>query len=307
VTRRRPWLARAPGRRSRPPKRRGRAFANGLGCATSGCGETTEPRRQDHAAAPLDAPCWRPNGEGSRWRKRDVTAAAAGGEVFDSDDRATTAGMAPADGGRADLRASGAGCAPLPLRSHRRRPRERDRPARSTVRIALAKPDDVGLIRRRTGWRGGPVPARPTARPWPPSRATPNRPTGEPATPLPRGCGPAGSTALCSTYAPNLTPRLDSTNSVLRRGPGPGSEISPDGARHRAEVQSTQLKRRQPALTRLVGARCRVHACCLDWPVTSGVEERVRPAASWLTIQAVGRWLDWLSLCRSSPVGDVPA
>jgi hypothetical protein len=179
--------------------------------------------------------------------------------------------------------------------------------ARSTVRIALAKPDDVGLIRRRTGWRGGPVPARPTARPWPPSRATPNRPTGEPATPLPRGCGPAGSTALCSTYAPNLTPRLDSTNSVLRRGPGPGSEISPDGARHRAEVQSTQLKRRQPALTRLVGARCRVHACCLDWPVTSGVEERVRPAASWLTIQAVGRWLDWLSLCRSSPVGDVPA
>jgi hypothetical protein len=61
--------------------------------------------------------------------------------------------------------------------------------ARSTVRIALAKPDDVGLIRRRTGWRGGPVPARPTARPWPPSRATPNRPTGEPATPCRAAAG----------------------------------------------------------------------------------------------------------------------
>jgi hypothetical protein len=169
-------------------------------------------------------------------------AAAAGGGSVRPQDRPATAGMAPAEGGRADLRAGGAGCVRLAIRSHRRRPRERDRPRSldggHCAREARRCRHDPS--RYRLAW--GSAPAGPTARPWPPSRPTPNRPTGEPASLLPSGCGPpARRPCARPSAAISAHSRLQPTP-VLSRGPEPGAEIPPDGNRHRAEIQPTQLK-----------------------------------------------------------------
>jgi hypothetical protein len=80
---------------------------------------------------------------------------------------------------------------------------------RPTAGIALAKPDDVGTIRRSTGWRGGAALAGPTARPWPPSRPAPNRLTGEPATPRRAAAGRPARRSFARLCAANLCPQLD--------------------------------------------------------------------------------------------------
>jgi hypothetical protein len=166
--------------------------------------------------------------------------------------------MAPADGGRADLRTGGTGCARLPIRGHRRRARERDRPRSldggNCARDAGRCRHDPSQYRRARG-----VPAG-----WPDrSSVAAEQADAEPADgrtgkPLPSGRGTAGSTAMGSTFWGESLPtaRLQPIP-VPRRGPQPGSETPPDGNRHRAEAQPTQLKSRQPAPTRLVGARYR--------------------------------------------------
>jgi hypothetical protein len=116
------------------------------------------------------------------------------------------------------------------------------------------------MIRRSTGWRGGPRRlARPLVRGRRAGRRRTGRP-GEPATPCRAAAGRPAPRPCARPSAANLGPQLDSNTPVLRRGPQPGSETPPDGNRRLAEVQSTQLKSRQPALTRLVGARFRHHA-----------------------------------------------
>jgi hypothetical protein len=186
--------------------------------------------------------------------------------------------MAPTDRGGADLRAGDAGCAPLPLRSPGRRP-SRARPSSVARRWhSLAKPADVGLIRRSTGWRRGPGRlARPLVR----GRRAGRRRTGRRRTghPLPSGRGPAGSTAMCSTFCGESLPTArPQPTPVLRRGPKPGSELPPDGNRHRADVQPTQLKSRQPTLARLVGARFCDHAKAQALHVGVQPTERSVPA-----------------------------
>jgi hypothetical protein len=196
--------SRAPGGvAGRSPTAWGRA-------ATSGCGETTRPGGRAVPAASLDAHA------GGRMTKAPMAKARRppprprGGEVFDPDDRPATAGMAPADLGMPTSERGGVGCASLPIRSHRRRPRERDR------RRSL----DGGHCARETG-RGrhdpsqyrlacGSAAAGPTARPWPPSRATPNRPTGEPAIPCRAAAGRPGRRPCARLSAANLCPQRDS-------------------------------------------------------------------------------------------------
>jgi hypothetical protein len=81
---------------------------------------------------------------------------------------------------------------------------------RSTVGIALAKPNEVGMIRRGTGWRG-------VRAGWPDrSSVAAKQADAEPADrrtahPSPSGCGPAGSTATCSTLCGASLPQRDSS------------------------------------------------------------------------------------------------
>jgi hypothetical protein len=257
VTRRRPWLPRAPGRSSRPPRRRGRAVGNGLVARRPpAAAKRPSPGRTGHARRLSRRPCSKPNdGRRGRWRRRDVAAAAAGGEVFDPDDRPATAGMG--SGRRRQSRPPSGRCwmraAPDPKPPP---PASRARPSPVARRSACAR--ETGRCRHPSQYRlarGGPRRlARPLSVAAERADAEPaDRRTGHPA---PRGCGPSRSTALCPTFCGESLPtaRLQPTP-VLRRGPEPGSETPPGGNRHPADVQPTQLKSRQPALTRLVGAR----------------------------------------------------
>jgi hypothetical protein len=106
----------------------------------------------------------------------------------------------------------------------------------------------------RLAW--GSAPAGPTARPWPPTRPTSNRLTGKPPTPRRAAAGRPARRPCARPSAANLCPQRDSNklpSCVADRSQA--QKPGPDGNRHRAEAQTTQLKSRQPGLTRLVGAR----------------------------------------------------
>jgi hypothetical protein len=215
--------------------------------------ETTDPRPHGDAAASLDAHARgrKTTGDG---KARCHRRGRARGSIR-PDARPTTVRMASADGGRADRRAGGAGCALLPIRNHLA-----DLASATVLRspdrgISLAKPEDVGMVRRSTGWRERARRA--------PDRASvaAEQAAAEPATRCRAAGGRPARRPCARPPAANLRPPLhpDQFSSWLAdRARLKSHRTAPPAPRGRFQPTRLRIVRRRPHA--FVAARFRHHA-----------------------------------------------